>query len=163
MRVYVVIIICFALSIMVSNCVDQPCNDNNACLPRLYCNKDMGNCEGNGVCAEKPECCIEIYSPVCGCDGCTYSNECYAAMSGMNVDYSGECTSNCTDNDDCPDESSYCKKHMGYCEGRGICTEKPDVCPEYYSPVCGCDGTTYSNPCHAAASGVNVLHMGECI
>ena len=27
--------------------------------------------------------CIEIYDPVCGCDNKTYSNSCYAEISGL--------------------------------------------------------------------------------
>lgn len=146
----------------ISSCVNSPCQDTNGCLPGLYCKKDTGNCESGGVCAEKPQNCIEIYSPVCGCDGKTYSNGCCAAMYGMNADYEGECTSDCADNLDCPDASYYCKKHPGFCDGGGMCTGKPEVCPEYYAPVCGCNGTTYSNPCDAASVGVNVLHMGAC-
>ena len=44
----------------------------------------------------------------------------------------------------------------------GICNDEPDVCAELYSPTCGCDGKTYSNPCEAAAFGVSVQSSGAC-
>tara|TARA_Y100000385_G_scaffold280376_1_gene331440 strand:- start:106 stop:327 length:222 start_codon:yes stop_codon:yes gene_type:complete len=35
--------------------------------------------------------CIEIYEPVCGCNDVTYSNECYAELSGISSWIEGEC------------------------------------------------------------------------
>lgn len=35
--------------------------------------------------------CIELYDPVCGENGQTYSNECFAKTSNVNVKHKGEC------------------------------------------------------------------------
>ena len=35
--------------------------------------------------------CIEIYEPVCGCNGVTYDNKCYAEKSGVSNWIEGEC------------------------------------------------------------------------
>ncbi len=68
--------------------------------------------------------------------------------------------SGCTDNGEC-DRSQYCAKDS--CEAAsGTCTTRPRLCPDVYSPVCGCDGRTYGNRCQATAAGVDVASEGEC-
>jgi hypothetical protein len=67
----------------------------------------------------------------------------------------------CESNLDCS-KSEYCAKPIGECEGDGMCRPRPEACLEYADPVCGCDGITYSNPCFSAASGINLLHQGDC-
>jgi len=65
------------------------------CPEGLYCayapEASCGAGDQSGVCARKPQICIELYAPVCGCDGLTHGNACKAASAGVSVAYDGEC------------------------------------------------------------------------
>ncbi len=66
------------------------CFDNTGCSSDYFCS--LNNCMAEtGVCRPRPETCVWIYQPVCGCNDKTYSNECVALQNGVNVYHEGEC------------------------------------------------------------------------
>lgn len=58
---------------------------------------------------------------------------------------------------DFPDEQ------CGAADGVGVCKPRPQGCPEFYSPTCGCDGVVYGNSCDAASAGQDVSDLGGCM
>jgi Kazal-type serine protease inhibitor domain len=145
------------------------CRANGQCKGgKQYCSKAVGDCKGKGECKPKPEVCPLIFKPVCGCNNKTYSNECFAAMAGVNVKAEGACKTpkgeenTCKTNKDCKTAGDFCAKDTGKCEDAGVCAAKPQICPTIVAPVCGCNNKTYNNNCEAHRAGVNVKHDGKC-
>ena len=68
-----------------------PCVSNAFCPPTSYCQFPQGVCQGIGTCQPRPEVCLAVYDPVCGCDGRTYGNACEAARAGVSVAHPGPC------------------------------------------------------------------------
>jgi hypothetical protein len=75
----------------VDACPQSACNDNNDCTSALYCEKAVGDCNGVGECVAIPTTCIDLYDPVCGCNGTSYGNSCEAAATLVNVASQGQC------------------------------------------------------------------------
>jgi len=78
-------------------CEPQSCGglQGAACPDQQYCDfapdAQCGAADQTGTCKPRPEGCILIYQPVCGCDDKTYGNACEAASKGVSVAKQGEC------------------------------------------------------------------------
>jgi hypothetical protein len=137
-----------------------PCETGSFCESRPGC-----DAMAVGMCEDIPELCPDDFAPVCGCDGNTYSNDCTRQEAGVPLDFPADCANppvECDVNDHCASDE-FCQKRPRVCdEAPGVCSVRPDVCPLDFNPVCGCDGTTYSNACAAANSGASIASRGRC-
>ncbi|MGK4001614.1 Kazal-type serine protease inhibitor domain-containing protein [Sorangium sp. So ce1036] len=87
--------VCFLVVGLGESCGGFTAGPLRVCADGLYCKYEPGALCGRadeaGRCAEKPELCTKELEPVCGCDGQTYSNACFAAANGVSVDTLGPC------------------------------------------------------------------------
>jgi hypothetical protein len=96
----------------------------------------------------------------CAFTGACYPSGCLACcMARIDAGGPDVTSGTCTDNSMCS-SADYCAGTG--CGTPGTCTVRPTICPLIVSPVCGCDGRTYSNSCIANTAGQRVAHTGMC-
>jgi len=164
------------------------CNDNEYCayVPGEHC----GAADASSTCEPRPEACIELFAPVCGCDGNTYDNSCFAAMAGTGVVADGECVPpppgsfcggfagiQCPEGQICVDDpNDECDPENGGADCGGICQLEPEECEpvqcEIFCPfgfasdpvtgcdICECEGQPVESEC-VSAGGTCFLGVHE--
>lgn len=108
-------------------------------------------------CTATSACCDVPGAPAHG--GC-YPRTCTTCCVAPSSD-AGLPPGTCRSNSDCLGRNQYCAGSG--CDTAGTCQTRPSLCTSLYSPVCGCDGNTYSNSCVAESSGVRVASRGACL
>jgi hypothetical protein len=68
----------------------------------------------------------------------------------------------CSRDQPCQSADLFCAYPTLLCGGNGVCEEVPGMCTAESRPVCGCDFTTYGNPCLAAAAGLATFAFSAC-
>jgi len=75
------------------------CTSDADCDTTEYCAAPEGTCGGTGTSTGRGigTYCMTLWQPVCGCDGVTYANACYAQKAGASLMSDGACADGAAD------------------------------------------------------------------
>jgi hypothetical protein len=125
-----------------------PCMQDDDCAPHEFCQWaappacGRDHAEGNCLAFDEQKVCPALAYIVCGCDGETYTNQCFSDNSGVAVDYGGPCRPAgiymaCSTADDCPGMDKACVDDPrdscvpgGNTACPGVCVDASYVCSE---------------------------------
>lgn len=100
-------------------------SSGKVCSDDLYCSYadySCGSTDVTGVCAERPESCVEDDAPpinrVCGCDGIIYMDGCEANARGQDTGSVARCSLDPKEEFSCGDSFICTIKYYEYCFGR---------------------------------------------
>ncbi len=145
--------------------------DAIACAVGEICDVGCGEA-ASGVCIPTPpETCPPVSAPQCGCDGNTWPNACARHHAGVALKHDGACKTGPTEvacklgpvKPVLCQEGYYCMiDELNSCAGKGHCKPMPIACTKELKKVCGCDQTTYDNPCLLAKAGWSQASADPC-
>lgn len=143
-------------------CDPSGCQADEDCDGDFFCKRPSGQCYAEGTCAPKADTCMQVYAPVCGCDGVTYPNSCQADGAGASVSHEGECAppsnNECSSDADCADNQQ-CQPIQcitAPCPP-GICEDNAAPAGDSCQDACGGSSSDESCWCDAYCSA-----WGDC-
>ncbi len=111
---------------------ETPCSENELCVYNEGLCGAIGFSDGQGRCQMIPNLCDAVVSPVCGCNGERYSNDCVARSAAVDVSRFGGCA----------DEEE---------SGRYVCGQQTcdtqTYCAIFMNDIAGSDQPEYSTDC----------------
>lgn len=108
----------------------------------------LGNCWCDDACVDFGDCCSDA-DDVCGIEPLPVEGQSCGGKASPKCDAGEFCMWQ-------PEDICGASDHLGEC------VAQPQICNKHFDPVCGCDGQTYSNACHAAAAGTSIASEAAC-